>query len=73
MQYLHDDMHISHRDLKHSNILMGRVTADPENEEERQPTIKICDFTTAIVLPEEQTEEFTVTLKQGTLPFSAPE
>ena len=58
MQHLHDDMHIVHRDLKHQNILMGRQNADPRNEEERQPTIKVCDFTCAMKIPEDSPEDF---------------
>jgi len=35
MRFLHDDMGIVHRDLKHENILMGKKKADPYNEDER--------------------------------------
>ena len=35
MEFLHDEMNIAHRDLKHENILMGRKKADPYNEDER--------------------------------------
>ena len=44
---LHDEMGICHRDLKHENIIMGRKNAGPRSEDERQPIIKVCDFTTA--------------------------
>lgn len=47
MRYLHDDIKVVHRDLKHDNILLGLKSADPYNEDERQPTIKVTDFTTA--------------------------
>ena len=47
MIHLHDDLGICHRDLKHDNILMGRRNAGPESEDERQETVKVCDFTTA--------------------------
>lgn len=51
MKYLHDEMRICHRDLKHENILMGLKMADPWCEDERQPTIKVCDFTTSLIIP----------------------
>lgn len=51
MSHLHNSMNIVHRDLKYANILMGLRSADPMSEFERQPTIKVCDFTTAAVLP----------------------
>ena len=35
MQFLHNEMGIVHRDLKHHNILMGLKNADPHNEDER--------------------------------------
>jgi hypothetical protein len=35
MQYLHDEMRICHRDLKHENIIMGLKSADPWCEDER--------------------------------------
>ena len=47
MVYLHDDLKVYHRDLKHDNILMGYKIGDPYSEDERQPTVKITDFTTA--------------------------
>ena len=52
---------------------MGRQNADPRNEQERQPTVKICDFTTAVKIPLGQEDTFKVSLKAGTLAFNAPE
>ena len=72
MQYLHDVMCIVHRDLKHENILLGRLSADPQTEEEAQPTIKICDFTTAYIMPE-PTDDCKLVTKAGTIAFNAPE
>lgn len=54
MRYLHDDVGIIHRDLKHENILMGTKLADPYSEDERQPTVKICDFTVAWSIPKNE-------------------
>ena len=73
MRFLHDECRIAHRDLKHQNILMGRQNADPRNEEERQPTVKVCDFTTAVVIPEGQEDTFKVSIKAGTVVFNSPE
>lgn len=70
MQFLHDEMQIVHRDLKHENILMGLKSPDPWCEDERQPTIKVCDFTTAFVLP---SEDYRESINAGTLAFNAPE
>jgi serine/threonine protein kinase len=39
-------------------------------EAERQPTIKLCDFTTSSILP---TPESLVQTQAGTLAFNAPE
>ena len=72
MQYLHDELHVAHRDLKHQNILMGLQSADPRNEEERQPTVKVCDFTTAVDVPPDP-GTLKVSIKSGTMPFNAPE
>ena len=73
MRHLHDDCRIAHRDLKHQNILVGRVNADPRNEAERQPTVKVCDFTTAVIIPEGEEENFEVSIKAGTIVFNSPE
>ena len=73
MKFLHDECKIAHRDLKHQNILMGLVNADPRNEEERQPTIKVCDFTTAVIIPEGQENDFKTSVDAGTVVFNAPE
>lgn len=73
MQFLHDDCHIAHRDLKHQNILVGLQNADPRNEEERQPTVKVCDFTTAVEIPEGKENDFKVSIKSGTIMFNSPE
>lgn len=35
MQFLHDELQIVHRDLKHENILMGLKSPDPWCEDER--------------------------------------
>ena len=72
MEFLHDEMGIAHRDLKHENILMGRKKADPYNEDERQEMIKVCDFTTAIILPKDE-PDFKVSIDAGTPAFNAPE
>jgi hypothetical protein len=53
--------------------LVGRVNADPRNERERQPTVKVCDFTTALVIPEDQEDTFEVSIKAGTIVFNSPE
>ena len=66
-------MHIAHRDLKHQNIMMGLQNADPRNAEERQPTIKVGDFTTAVLLPDDPEAEFKVSIKSGTIAFNAVE
>jgi serine/threonine protein kinase len=70
MRFLHDDLSIVHRDIKYQNILMGQKSADPMTEEERQPTIKLCDFTTSSILPEPDAKVLT---QAGTLAFNAPE
>lgn len=70
MQYLHDDAKVYHRDLKHENILMGFKIGDPYNEDERQPTIKVTDFTTAGDLKDPRKKDSN---KAGTEPFFAPE
>lgn len=72
MQYLHDELNIVHRDLKHENILMGLKSPDPYNEDERQPMVKVADFTTAFVMPADNAE-FKIQTKAGTLAFNAPE
>jgi serine/threonine protein kinase len=72
MDFLHTEMGIVHRDLKHQNILMGRKNADPLNEDERQPTIKICDFTTAFMIPNND-PGYMILAQEGTIPFNAPE
>ena len=53
MEYLHGTLGIVHRDLKHENVLMGLKSPDPRSEDERQPTIKVCDFTTASIVPKD--------------------
>ena len=45
---------------------------DPWNEDERQPTIKVCDFTTAQIM-EGNPDEFKVDMHAGTKAFNAPE
>lgn len=35
MEFLHDEMGMAHRDLKHENILMGLKSPDPRNDDER--------------------------------------
>ena len=72
MQYLHDELSIVHRDLKHENILMGLKSPDPYNEDERQPMVKVADFTTAFVMPADN-PDFKIQTKAGTLAFNAPE
>lgn len=73
MRYLHDDLKVYHRDLKGDNILMGLKIGDPYNEDERQPTIKVTDFTTAGNLPVGKEDEYRVTTRAGTEPYIAPE
>lgn len=73
MQYLHDELRIVHRDLKHDNILLGQKSPDPWNEDERQPTIKVCDFTTAQLIKGQNPDEFKVDSHAGTKAFNAPE
>mmetsp|Transcript_10944 Transcript_10944/g.18298 ORF Transcript_10944/g.18298 Transcript_10944/m.18298 type:complete len:183 (+) Transcript_10944:834-1382(+) len=70
MQFLHDDLSIIHRDLKHQNILMGLKSPDPMSEDERQPLIKVCDFTTSAIVPDSESK---VQTQAGTLAFNAPE
>ena len=48
---------------------MGYKYAYPLNEEERQPYIKICDFTTAQFIK----DNTLVQSDQGTIYFNAPE
>lgn len=72
MQYLHDDKKIFHRDLKHDNILMGFLIGDPYNEHERQPTIKVSDFTTAGEIDSDE-EDSVESVRAGTTIFMAPE
>ena len=67
MKFLHEDLRICHRDIKHENILMGWKMADPWSEDERQPTIKICDFTTALIIPEGQESSYKEYINAGTL------
>ena len=75
MQHLHDEMSICHRDLKCDNIIMGRLNAGPRSEHERQPTIKVCDFTTATIMEKraEGEEPEHVIINAGTLAYNAPE
>ena len=54
-------------DIKYENILMGLKSPDPWCEDERQPEIKVCDFTLATHLVNKRHIQY------GTLPFSAPE
>ena len=54
-------------DIKYENILMGLKSPDPWCEHERQPEIKVCDFTLATHLVNKRH------IRYGTLPFSAPE
>ena len=70
MQYLHEELKVYHRDLKHENILMGYKIGDPYNEDERQPTIKVTDFTTVGRLWYPKAKE---SIKAGTEQFFAPE
>lgn len=49
---------------------MGFKIGDPYNEDERQPTIKVTDFTTAGELRHPNKKDST---KAGTEPFFAPE
>lgn len=72
MKFMHSDMSICHRDLKHENILLGKQSPDPYTEEEAQPTIKVCDFTTAVCMST-PTNECKLVEKGGTIPFNAPE
>ena len=72
MIYLHDDRKIYHRDLKHENILMGYLIGDPYNEFERQPTIKVTDFTTAGEIDSDE-EDAMESVRAGTTIFMAPE
>ena len=72
MQYLHDELKIVHRDLKHDNILLGLKSPDPWNEDERQPTIKVCDFTTAQIMTGDP-DKFKVDMLAGTRAFNGPE
>ena len=69
---MHDELNIVHRDLKHDNILLGLKSADPWNEDERQPTIKVCDFTTAQIMTGDA-NTFKVDMHAGTKAFNAPE
>lgn len=73
MRYMHDEVKIVHRDLKHDNILLGQKMADPYNEDERQPTIKVCDFTTAELMTGTSDEYRVRVRKAGTICFNAPE
>ena len=73
MLYLHDEVHICHRDLKFDNILLGTNYADPITEDDKQPTIKICDFTLATFLDREKSDQVMLVEQGGTLPFNAPE
>lgn len=57
MEYLHDEVFICHRDLKFDNILLGSKCADPVSDEDKEPTIKICDFTLATFLDKEKSDE----------------
>jgi len=54
---------------------MGRLNAGPRSEHERQPTIKVCDFTTATIIdkPKEGEPPQQVFIKAGTLAFNSPE
>ena len=60
MRYLHEELGFAHRDLKHENILMGLKSPDPINDDERQETIKVCDFTTAMKIPDDAGPDFTI-------------
>ena len=73
MRYLHEELGFAHRDLKHENILMGLKSPDPNCDDERQETIKVCDFTTAMKIPEDAGPDFTIQSQAGTLHFNAPE
>ena len=57
---------------------MGLNNPDPVNEEERQPTIKITDFTTALIVPHDANDpskesQYKVSSQDGSLAFNAPE
>ena len=65
MRFLHDECHIAHGDLKHQNILLGGT--------ENEPKIKICDFTTAVIIPEGEEETFKIGIRAGTIFFNSPE
>ena len=39
---------------------MGLKSPDPENDDERQHTIKVCDFTTAIRIPADSGPDFKI-------------
>ena len=54
---------------------MGRLNAGPRSEHERQPTIKVCDFTTATIIdkPKEGEPPQQVFIKAGTLAYNSPE
>ena len=49
--------------------------ADPFSEDERQPTVKICDFTVACLIPSsvKDPDTFKLSQKAGTQAFNAPE
>ena len=54
---------------------MGTKMGDPQNDEESEPTIKICDFTTAVEIPGDQLDRdgFKVSDEAGTFTHDAPE
>ena len=70
LQYLHDNR-VANRDLKPENMLF--TTKEGGTDNRLYDRAQITDFTTAIKLPENNTDDFMITDSQGTKLFEAPE
>ena len=71
LQYMHEDMRVANRDLKPENMLF--TSKDGGTENRLFDRAQITDFTTAVKLPEEHTDDVMISDSAGTKLFEAPE